>query len=432
LIIEDLLKVIYAPKQAFKRIIASPKYMGVIIIFILFIGLQIGYEYTQYSKFQLERTSPPINALSNFTNAVNWTTSSGTNITNNFSDYFNYTIVVAISPIEPAIFPQPGFVYAYYPDLFGNRSLQISSSNTTSTIAALSNFDVNCDEIGFQNLTLIIKQTQPKTTPQNATLTLYSLDDTNYFQYNLKPQLLDSSNLAQWNNLTIPVGKNAQGWSINGSPTWSNITALTLQFNFSSTTNVTINIGALYFQGQYITTNQIDSTALVMISLQQFSLQFLATWGLFTGVLFVFLKVFKAQVIWKPLFIVSGFALFIMVIRGIVNVIAAIALPSIYTTFDSLPGYSLTPYGALFYPTQLSGSLFAQSQVIVASNAALTATFFWITTVIFFISYIWLAILEVIIIGEFKPEIALPKRIGISMVTIVIVVFVLILTQIGA
>ena len=64
MILEDIAKVVYAPASAFKKIIENPKYLGAIIILLLFIGLQMGYDYTQFSKTYTENTSPAIGQLS--------------------------------------------------------------------------------------------------------------------------------------------------------------------------------------------------------------------------------------------------------------------------------------------------------------------------------------------------------------------------------
>ena len=42
MILDDFAEVIYAPAKAFKKIIENPKYLGAIIILLLFIGIQIG------------------------------------------------------------------------------------------------------------------------------------------------------------------------------------------------------------------------------------------------------------------------------------------------------------------------------------------------------------------------------------------------------
>ena len=100
-----------------------------------------------------------------------WKAGSNVALTNNFDDYFNYSVYVAgfgLPPTDPN---------AYY-SLFGNSSLEMSANNTNTVSAALANaFNVDCSPSGFQNLSMTLKQVQPQVAPQSATLTLYSLSD---------------------------------------------------------------------------------------------------------------------------------------------------------------------------------------------------------------------------------------------------------------
>ena len=417
----DLLQVIYAPRKAFKRIVENPKYLGALIVILLFIGLQLGFEYIQFANTYTEQTQPVITSLANYTNAGVW--ASNANVTNNFGDYFNYTIYTA---------------YGYYPDLFGNSSLQLSGVNTNNVQAGLTNMsngltdvsNVDCSEVGFQNLSMTIKLAEPQTAPQNATLTLYSLSDTNYFKYDLTSSV---SNLAggQWNNLTIPVGKAAAGWTSSGTPLWSNITSLTLGFSYPESSNVTIRIGALFFRGQYQTPIQQDTTGVLLNFLQRFSLQILFSWFLITGLIYLLLRAVKTNVLWKPLFIAIGFALFIMVIRAIVNIVATVTLPAIYYTFDLLPGVGLTPWGTAFYPAIAADTLFAQSQAAVNNIGAITEAFNTVTAAMFVLSYVWLGLLCSITLGALKPDLSAAKRAIIAAASVIVTVLVLVFLVVG-
>ena len=95
LILDDIPQVVYAPVKVFKKIIENPKYLGAIIILILFIGVQIGYEYVQFSKTYTENTSPTVDNLPTFINATNWQSSSNVALSNNYNDFFNYSIYIA-------------------------------------------------------------------------------------------------------------------------------------------------------------------------------------------------------------------------------------------------------------------------------------------------------------------------------------------------
>ncbi len=424
MILNDLAQVLYAPQKAFKKIIENPKYLGAVIVLILFIGIQVGYEYSQFSKVYTEQTNPTIDQLSTYTNATLWSAASNVAVTNNFDDYFNYTVYVASFGAPPT---NP---LGYY-SLFGNSSLQLSANNTNTLTAAIGNaFNVDSTPNGFQNLTMIVKQTSPTTAPQNATLTLYSLNDTSYYTLDITPQLSNASTLGQWNNLTFALGPNAPGWTETGTPTWQNITSLKLDITYSANSNVSVQIGGLFFHGQYLTPLQYNSTGLLLEFLQLFGMQFLISWLLITGVIWALCKAFKGAITWKPMFVAVGVALIVLVIRAIVDIAATAIVPTIYYSYDVVLGARFDPFGVLYYPLEATGTLFAQSQTLIAGINAATATFRSIVSGMAVISYVWLAAVLTFAIGAAKPEFGLSKRILISGVSVA-VTFVVLLFFIG-
>ncbi len=420
LFIDDILKVIYAPQKAFKRVLADPKYLGALIVLILFIGLQVGYEYSQFSKTYTEQTTPTIDQLASFTNSTVWRSSPNVELSNNFDDYLNYSIYVAGFGLPPTD------SNAYY-SLFGNSSLQMNTTNTNNVTAALGNiFNVDCGTSGFQNLSITLKQLQPQVAPQNATLTLYSLGDTDSYRYDLTPQLSNSSTFGQWNNLTLTLGPNSVGWIPSGNPTWSNITSLKLDFTYPSNTDVNIHVGALFFHGQYLTPVQYNSTGILLQFLQLFSLQFIFTWFILTGIIYLICRVLKSQVLWKPLFVAFGFALVIMVIRSLVNLAATFTLPPVYYPFDLSLGVRFDPNAALYYPVEALKTLPAISITIFNNIDAATLPFRTIVSGMFMVSYVWLGVVGAIVVGELKPEFSMVKRIILSAVSLALVVLLLI------
>jgi len=426
--LQDILQVITAPHKVFKQIITNPKYLGALIILLLFIGVQIGYEYVQFSRTYTEQTFPVIffngsdliNEFPTYTNASSWTGGSNVNLTNS-NDNFNYSVYLAGFGASPL--SSDGYF-----NIFGNTSLQIEASNTNNVIAALSNTsNIDCSVAGFQNISMTIKFISPQTAPQNANLTLYSLADTNSYTYDLTSQLSSSTTLGQWNNLTIPVGPNAQGWSTSGNPTWSNITSLVLNFNYPSDSNVTIRVGALFFRGEYLTPVQYGSLGLVIQFLQVFSLQFVFTWIVLTALIYAFCRVLKNAVLWKPIFIALGLAMIVMVIRALVNLAAAATLQTAYYPFDISLGVRFDQFATLYFPPEAVNSLSAASQNAFPIIDAATSTFRGIVTVMAFISYIWLGALAVYVIGALKPEFSLGKRIALAVVGIGIMIFAVLL-----
>jgi hypothetical protein len=421
LIINDILKVIYAPHKVFKDIVSNPKYLGAIIVLVLFIALSIGYEYSQFSKTYTEQTIPTIDQLGNFINATAWQSSSNVALTNNFDDFFNYSVYVAGSGLPPTDSD------AYY-SLFGNSSLQMQTNDTNTILAALTNTtNVDCSPSGFQNLSITLKQMQPDVAPQNVTLTLYSLSDTSFYQYDLTSDLSSASTIGQWNNLTIALGPNITGWTESGSPTWSNITSLTLSFTYPTSSNITIQVGALFFHGEYLTPVQYNSTGILLQFLQLFTLQFIFSWFILTGLIYILCRyLMKSAVLWKPLFTAIGFAMMVMVIRALVNFAATLILPTVYYPYDISLGVRFDPYAALYFPSDALGTLPAMSHTIFNNIDAATLPFRTIVSSMFLVSYVWLGAVGAMVIGALKPEFSLFKRIAISGVSLVIVILLLI------
>ena len=98
----------------------------------------VGYEYVQFSKTYTENTSPTIDQLPTFINATSWQSSSNVALSNNYGDFFNYSVYVA------ALGTTPTNSNGYY-SLFGNSSLEMDAANTNTITAALGNgFNVDC------------------------------------------------------------------------------------------------------------------------------------------------------------------------------------------------------------------------------------------------------------------------------------------------
>ena len=415
MILDDLAEVVYAPVKAFKKIIENPKYLGAILVLILFIGLSIGYEYVQFSKIYTENTVPAVGQLQTYLNATLWSGGSNVSLRNNFVDLFNYSVYVAAIDSSYSI--------------FGNSSLEMDATNANSVTASLSNvFNVDCSApSGFQNLSITIKPVAPTVAPQNASLTLYSLKDTNFYTYDLTSSLSSTAAIGVWNNLTIPVGPYADGWTRNGSPSWGNVTALQLSLTYPASSNITVRVGALFFRGQYQTPVQTDITGLLLQFLQAFGFQFILAWLLLTGLTYLFFKGLKASITWKPLFVALGFSLFVMVIRAAVNLIAAATLPVLYYPYDVALGVRFNFFGATYYPAGSASSLTVQSHAAFNTINAATAGFGDTVLALFAISYVWLAALCTIIVGTLKPEFSMIKRIIISFVSIGVTLLLLLL-----
>lgn len=428
MILNDIAEVLYAPVKAFKRIIENPKYLGAVIILLLFVGVALAYESAEISKVYSENTYPSVDKLPMLTNAtltsgnnLAWRGSQGVNFSNNFVDYFDYSIYV----FQPGL--SPNDTASYY-SLYGNNSLQIDAANTQNITAALGNvFNVNCDANGFHNITMAIELVSPNgTVPTKATLTLYSINDADFYTYDLTPSLSNTALVGSWENLTIPVGPSAQGWTSNGSPTWSNITSLKMDLTYPTNSDITVRIGALFFRGQYLPSLGLDIIERLLLS---FALQFAFTWFVLSAIMFLVFKGLKTNITWKPIIVAIGFALVVMVIRELVNLVAALAMPTIYLPVDITPGTIANPLGVLYYPVEAISHLMVSAQAAANTANAATSTLGIVALATLVISYVWLGTLGTIIVGTIKPEFSILKRIAISAssvaITIVILYFVL-------
>ena len=119
--VKEIFRVIYAPHKAFREIIKNPKYIGPILILILFSVAQLGVLYNFIAHSYVEQTLPEGEQLDVWTqNADLWTAEMETTIDNNYEEFINGT---------------------YY----GNSSLEISSLNNTHVSIELENIGpVNC------------------------------------------------------------------------------------------------------------------------------------------------------------------------------------------------------------------------------------------------------------------------------------------------
>ena len=354
MIITDIVKVLYAPHKVFKQIIQNPKYLGAIIVLLLFVAAQTAFYYSYYSKNFSEQTFPVGNQFGMWTqNATLWNTNSGAVISYNYGDLINNTF-------------------------YGNSSLQFALSNSSEIFIELGDFQnsVNCDPTGFQNMSMRIKIVEPQIAPEKATLSLYSLSASNYFQYDLTQDLSNSA-VSVWNNLTVPVGSG--NWLSNGNPDWQNITGLRLDLAFSTNSSISLRIQGVFFRGIYETPIEVDSTGFFINILQLVFMQFLFEWVILTALLYIMIKGLKGTVTWKPLFVAVGFALITTIIQTLIAIAATTALPSLYN------------------PIEFLANVPAEAQLINNAVSATTATFSLIFGVFQIATYLWIVALGAII-----------------------------------
>jgi len=110
----------------------------------------------------------------------------------------------------------------------------------------------------------------------------------------------------------------------------------------------------------------------------------------------------KGNVVWRPLFIATGFALIMIAGQALLSALATLTLPQIYIPIE----YTATIDGGL--------GLLGEAQAIANSISAMAATYYSVSTVISLAIYTWLALLGAFIVRTLVPEFTMVKSILIS------------------
>jgi len=339
---QQILKVIYAPHKAFKEIIRNPRYIGPLLVMILFTVANMGFFYIIMSKTYIEQTLPTAEQLDEWTeNSTLWTPISGVTIMDNHVKYINGT---------------------YY----GNKSIEFSTVNSTHISMQLENIGpVNCSgPDGYKNLSFRIMYTNSLAEPETVTIYLFSPTSLDYFYQSLTENF-SSSTTNVWNNITIPLENG--NWTRNGTAAnWSNITGLKLEFAWPDISNITLLIDGLFFGG--IFKSPVENFAGYMFNFSIVSvMQFIIKWVFLGGLLYILTKAFKAKTAWRPQLILVGFALITMFIQAVLNVAAFSTLPTLYYRLELLGGVegeSARAYSEIAEKTELVSQVSSYSEII--------------------------------------------------------------------
>ncbi|MGQ9781333.1 MAG: hypothetical protein ACUVQ8_03645 [Nitrososphaeria archaeon] len=321
-VIHQILEVLYAPHKAFKEIVQEPKYIGPILVLIIFMATSTTYGYTILSRSYIEQTlpnpSPFIGQFDVWTeNATLWISAPGAEVAEDFNDFMNGS---------------------YY----GNRSISFSMSRSSQIFMTLMGIGpVNCSGLdGYKNLSLRIKVVNPEIMPSSASIYLFSGQaeatcSQCYFSYNLT-DAFSGDTAGIWKNLTIPLA--TKSWvASNGD--WSNITGMELALNWPKDYNISVLVDGLYFRGVFKTPINIDATGyLLSYSLSSF-LQFAIQWLLATAIIYMILRAFGAKTLWKPIFVSVGFAFIVLSVKALIDAAVVLStLTDVYYTLEYLGG----------------------------------------------------------------------------------------------
>jgi len=314
--VDDIIRVLYAPHKAFKKIVHEPKYLGPFVLLIIFVVAQLASSYVVASRSYVEQTMPGAGEGDAWTqDAALWTASAGVTVSNNTDDYINST---------------------YY----GDVSIDFSASDVGSIWMENNwnalNGSVNCGVDGFKNVSLRVKIVTPDATPESVALYLYSLSDSN-FSYDLT-SMFSNSTVDVWNNITVPVGSESDWVSSSGAATWENITGIKMEFTWSSNQSVNVRVDGLFFRGIFKDPLELYGASYVASSALNAITPFLFEWLLLTGLMYVIIKGLKGNAVWKPLMVAVGFALVTLVIQAVLIGVVYTTLSNIYYPLEVLAG----------------------------------------------------------------------------------------------
>lgn len=317
----QVLKILYAPHKAFKEITQNQKYIGPVLILILFVATSAGYGYAILSRSYIEQTLPKVDSSAGHfdawtENANLWSSPSGANVRENFTDFINGS---------------------YY----GNRSIEFSMLNSPQISMQLMNIgQINCSgPDGYKNVSLRAKLVDPQNTNfSSAFIYLFSGNTSNYSYYNLT-DTFSNSTANVWYNLTIPLAEG--NWANNSTPAdWSNITGLKLEFSWPQNVNSTMLIDGLFFRGVFQGPSESAAASYLFSDSVSSLFQFVIRWIFISGILFLAVKALGAKTPWKPILISVGFALIILVVQTIANTIAVSTLITLHYPLEFLGGTS--------------------------------------------------------------------------------------------
>jgi hypothetical protein len=342
--------VIYAPRKVFKEIIQNPRYIGPILIMILFIAANTGYGYILASKSYYEQTLPS-GAAPNYDE---WTQSTS-----------RWTSNGSISESNDSL--SGGY--------YGNKSIEFDMINGREIYMQV-NFSQSVDCYGmdgYTNMSFRIKTIYPNTTIiQSASMYLFS-SKTDYFKYNLTGYSFPS-NSTLWNNLTIPIGPTSGWTSSSADANWSDIISLKYDFVLSDNANLTIRLTGLFFRGLFISGIEESSFSSHLLDYSSSAfMEFVVTWVLLGGLLFLISKGLGGKAPWKPMLILVGFILVTLFVEILIYALLGANLPNIKYPLEFLGGSSSPGYQSALNKIVQDTALFSQIEEFV--DIAVT---FWI------------------------------------------------------
>jgi hypothetical protein len=214
------------------------------------------------------------------------------------------------------------------------------------------------------------------------------MSDSNYFSYDLTSVL---STIAPdiWNNITIPVGSG--NWlSSNTAAKWENITSLTMNFDWSTSSNIELRVDGLFFRGIFKNAVELYGSQTVLLSFAlSAATPFLFQWLLLTALMYLMIKsLLKGKVIWKALMVAVGLALITLVVQALLTL----------ATYSTLAPVNVP----LEYFAGIQGEFEAANQAILMALEQATS----VSGIIQIVVYVWTIALGAFIVRDVSTTLA--------------------------
>lgn len=291
--IPKIFRVLYSPSKVFKELMEKPSYIGVILIFVLFIASNILSNYIRDSKFYLQKVKPdPFEGKGD-----EWTENA-------------------------TLWKSNGKCWNESDNLYGRYSVACEVNNTNELWIQM-NFSesINCSAQEFNQTSFSIKLFQSNNATANFSLILFS-GSSDFFLYRLKE--VENGNI--WNNITIPMGE--KGWIKSVKADWSTISGIKFLIEFSEDVNATLFLDALFFRGQYEPATKYFPIMATYYGVS-YSLFFWLFWLIFGGLLHILTRYSGSNLTWKHNLLISGYSLASLYVQGMFLIGLFLFLPQI-------------------------------------------------------------------------------------------------------
>ncbi len=316
---KTILKLVYAPNKAFRDIVKNPKFVGPLLIMVLFILASTASEYTKASRIYLQETMP---SSLDIYNPDPWTENctlweSTANITCNDTDRIS-----------------------------GSNSIQFSKSNDTIIEMKLENVGpIDCENPnGYKNLTFGMKWKHATAIqPKDISLYLFSEYPSDYF-YRELTELVNQTEHEEWFNFTIPLGPEAVQW-LNSSTKarWNNITGLRIEVSWPETarSNLTVLIDRLFFRAERFESFLNIWVENITFPALNAMMGFVFYWMLFGLALFFGSRIYGIRAGLKMFIVIEGYALIAFVFMQVIFGVFYLLIPPLHFTLDAVTPTSI-------------------------------------------------------------------------------------------